>query len=56
MPSFCKFKCTNNAYLKDYSSGRTCIEMALEPENFLFVQMLIVYIANEISKAEVWKL
>jgi len=38
----------------NYSNGRTCIETALEPENFLSVQRLIVYIANEISKTGAW--
>lgn len=56
MSSFCKFKCTIDADVMNYSYGRTCTEIALEPENFLFVQMLIVYIAYEISKAEAWKL
>ena len=50
------FQVTNNVYLMNYSNGRTCIEVALEPENFLSIQLLIVYIVKEISKAEAWKL
>jgi len=55
VPSFCKFKCASDAYVMNYSCGTTCVEIALEPENLLFVQMLIKYIANGISKAEAWK-
>ena len=56
MSSFCNFGSTNNVYLMDYSSGRTCVEIALEPKNFLSVQLLIVHIANEILKVEACKL
>lgn len=56
MSSFCKFKCTSNIYLINYSNSRTCTEIALELGNFLSAQMSIVSIANEIAKGEVWKL
>jgi hypothetical protein len=50
------FQVSNNVYLMNYSEGRTGVEIALESENFLSFQMLIVYITNEISNAEDWKI